>query len=305
MGKGVKRTWEILVDLFPKVYDTETTIRILGVDGKESYETVNKRDPMTGKVINDLSRGRFDTAITVGPSYATRRMEAAEAYTQMAGVVEGLMVSAGDLVYKALDLPYAQEIAERRQKLLPPPIQQMLTEGKELPPEVQAAMAQVQQAQQMVQEHGQLVEAAQKELQQEMAKAAGDKAAAQLAQANLKGAELQLKTAQDTLANDRALLAKEVENALLKIQLAQQKATHAVTESIHHHEQTERDISDAVTQGSHQLETKKRDVQDTVKDGQHALKDQQTQMTVQQMKASHQQDLRQAKANKPKPKPKP
>jgi hypothetical protein len=305
MGKGVKRTWEILVDLFPKVYDTETTIRILGVDGKESYETVNKRDPMTGKVINDLSRGRFDTAITVGPSYATRRMEAAEAYTQMAGVDEGLMVSAGDLVYKALDLPYAQEIAERRQKLLPPPIQQMLTEGKELPPEVQAAMAQVQQAQQMVQEHGQLVEAAQKELQQEMAKAAGDKAAAQLAQANLKGAELQLKTAQDTLANDRALLAKEVENALLKIQLAQQKATHAVTESIHHHEQTERDISDAVTQGSHQLETKKRDVQDTVKDGQHALKDQQTQMTVQQMKASHQQDLRQAKANKPKPKPKP
>jgi hypothetical protein len=301
MGKGVKRTWEILVDLFPKVIDTETTIRILGADGKESYETVNKRDPMTGKVVNDLSRGRFDTAITVGPSYATRRMEAAEAYTQMAGMDEGLMMSAGDLVYKAMDMPYAQEIAERRQLLLPPPIQQKLTEGKELPPEVSAAMAQVQQAQQQVQEHGQLVQAAQQELQQEMAKAAGDKAAAQLAQANLKGAELQLQVAQDKLTNEKALFDKHVENALLKIQLAQQKATHAVTESIHHHEQTERDVGDAVKDGSHQLETQKRDVQDTVKDGQHALKDQQTQMSVKNMQAQHKQQLGQAKANKPKP----
>jgi hypothetical protein len=301
MGKGVKRTWEILVDLFPKVFDTETTIRILGADGKESYETVNKRDPMTGKVINDLSRGRFDTAITVGPSYATRRMEAAEAYTQMAGMDEGLMMSAGDLVYKAMDMPYAQEIAERRQLLLPPPIQQKLTEGKELPPEVSAAMAQVQQAQQQVQQHGQLVQAAQQELTEEVAKAKGDKAAAQLAQANLQGAQLQLQAAQEKLDNERALFDKHVENAMLKIQLAQQKATHAVTESIHHHENVERDVQDTVKDGSHQLETQKRDVQDTVKDGQHALKDQQTQMTVQQMKSAHQQDIKQAKANKPKP----
>ncbi len=312
MGKGVKRTWEILVDLFPKVIDTETQIRILGVDGKESYETVNKRDPDTGQIINDLSRGRFDTAITVGPSYATRRMEAAEAYTQMAGVDEGLMMSAGDLVYKALDLPYAQEIAERRQKMLPPPIQQMLTEGKELPPEVQAAMAQVQQAQQMVQEHGQLVEAAQKELQQEMAKAAGDKAAAQLAQANLKGAELELKSAQEALDINRKLLAKEVENAMLKIQLAQEKAANSIEREAHHadmeHERAanelghqSRDVADAVTAGSQQLETQKRDVQDAVKDGSQQLKDQATQNSVANMQAQHKQQLSQAKANKPKP----
>lgn len=312
MGKGVKRTWEILVDLFPKVIDTETTIRILGIDGKESYETVNQRDPQTGEVINDLSRGRFDTAITVGPSYATRRMEAAEAYTQMAGVDEGLMLSSGDLVYKALDLPYAQEIAERRQKLLPPPIQQMLTEGKDLPPEVQAAMAQVQQAQQMVQEHGQLVEAAQKELQGEMAKAAGDKAAAQLAQANLKGAELQLKAAQDTLQTDRALLAKEVENALLKIKLAQKEAAITLEREAHHsdmeHERAAnelghqaRDVGDAVREGSHQLETQQRDVSDAVKDGSQQLKDQATQNAVTNMQAQHKQQLGQAKANKPKP----
>lgn len=308
MGKGVKRTWEILVDLFPKVFDTEATIRILGADGKESYETVNKFDPATGKVINDLSRGRFDTAITVGPSYATRRMEAAEAYTQMAGMDEGLMLSAGDLVYKAMDMPYAQEIAERRQLLLPPPIQQHLTEGKELPPEVAAAMAQVQQMQQQVQEHGQLVQSAEAELKELQAAAKGDAASAKLAQANLKTAEVQfqqkqneLAAAQEKLQSDRAMLAIEVENATLKIKLAQLTATHAVTESIHHHENTERDVSEAVTAGSHQLENQQREVQDTVKDGSQQLKDQATSNQVASMQAQHKQQLGQAKANKPKP----
>jgi hypothetical protein len=326
MGKGVKRTWEILVDLVPKVIDTEQTIRILGADGKESYETVNKRDPMTGKVINDLSRGRFDTAITVGPSYATRRMEAAEAYTQMAGMDEGLMLSSGDLVYKAMDLPYAQEIAERRQALLPPPIQKMLTEGKNLPPEVTAAMNQVQQMQQQVQEHGQLVQAAEAELKELQAAAKGDAASAKLAQANLKTAEVQfqqkqneLAAAEQSLANDRAMLAKETELALLKIKLAKVEATHAVTESIHHHENTERDVNDAVKDGSHQLEgqrrdvqdavkdgsqqleTRQRDVSDAVKDGSQQLKDQATSNQVASMQAQHKQQLGQAKANKPKP----
>jgi portal protein len=313
MGKAVKRTWEILVDLFPRVIDTETTIRILGADGKESYETVNKRDPKTGEVINDLSRGRFDTAITVGPSYATRRMEAAEAYTQMAGMDEGLMMSAGDLVYKAMDMPYAQEIAERRQLLLPAPIQQKLTEGKDLPPEVTAAMAQVQQAQQQVQEHGQLVQAAQQELTEEVAKAKGDKAAAQLAQANLQGAQLQLQAAQEKLDNERALFDKHVENALLRIQLAETKAANSIEREAHHsdmeHERAAnalghqaRDVGDAVAEGSHQLETQHRDVQDTVKDGSHQLEQQATKMSVQNMQAQHKQKLGQAKANKPKPK---
>lgn len=313
MGKGVKRTWEILVDLIPRVYDTAQSVRVLGADGKEDYEEINKKDPMTGKVINDLSRGRFDTVITVGPSYATRRMEAADVYTQMAGADEGLMLSAGDLVYKALDLPYSQEIAERRQAMLPPPVQQLLTKGKQLPPEVQAAMAQVQQKQAMVEQHGQLVQAAQQELQQEMAKAAGDKAAAQLAQANLKGAELQLKAAQDALENDRALLDKQVENALLRIQLAEVKAANAIEREAHHsdleHERAAnelghqaRDVGDAVRDGQQQLEDQQRDVADAVKDGSQQLKDQATQNVVANMQAQHKQQMSQAKANKPKPK---
>jgi len=318
MGKGVKRTWEILVNLIPKVIDTEQTVRMLGADGKESYETVNKRDPVTNKIINDLSKGRFDTAITVGPSHATRRAEAAEFYTQMAGQDEGLMMSAGDLVYKAMDMPYAQEIAERRQALLPPPIQELLTKDKSLPPEVTAAMNQVKQAQAQVQQHGQLVQAAQQELQTEMAAAKSEKAGAQLAGANLKTQEAQfqakqneLKAAEAALANREQLLAIATENALLKIENARIKAEHQLTETAHHHEaqateashsleNQHRDVQDAVKDGSHQLESQQRDIGDAVKDGSQQLKEQATSNQVANLQAQHKQQLTQAK-QPPKP----
>ena len=49
---------------------------------------VNKQeiDLQTGQPIklNDLSQGRYDVAVTVGPSYTTQRMEAAEALQQLA-----------------------------------------------------------------------------------------------------------------------------------------------------------------------------------------------------------------------------
>lgn len=312
MAKGIRRTWEILVDLVPKIYDTPRSVRILGADGAEDYAKVNTIDPNTGQKINDLATGKYDVAITVGPSYATLRQEAAEVYTELLSKSPELLGVLGDIAMKSMDLPYAEDAAERMQAMLAPPIQEMLSKGKSLPPEVTAAMAQVKQAQAMVEQHGQLVQAAEQELKELEAKVKGDAASAKLAQANVSAAEAQLQAkidaekgelamAQQKLDADRALLVKEVENAMLKIQLAQQKSTHAVTESIHHHEQAERDVNEAVTAGAHQLENQQRDVQDTVKDGSHQLEKQATQMSVQNMQAQHKQQLSQAKANKPKP----
>jgi hypothetical protein len=316
MGKGVKRTWEILVDLIPKVFDTETTLRILGADGKESYETVNKLDPATGKVINDLSRGRFDTVITVGPSYATRRMEAAEAYTAMAGQDEGLMLSAGDLVYKAMDLPYAQEIAERRQALLPPPVQKMLTEGKNLPPEVTAAMQQVEQAQASVQQHGQLVQAAQQELQGEMAQAKSEKAGAQLAAANLKAQEANFEVLQKNLDMAQAdldaksqLLAKETENAILKIRLAEIDTTNKLVQQAHqqdlqHQErenqfnEREHSLNEQVSKHSSDLQNRDHELQNKAMDLDHRSKEVDTKAKEVDTKAKQAQAKPQPKARK-------
>jgi hypothetical protein len=190
MAKGIQRTWEIMVRLIPKIYDSQRRLRILGVDGAEDYVTINESviDPTSGEAtkLNDLTLGKYDVTVTVGPGYATKRLEAADTYLQMAQANPQIMGIAGDLVYKALDLPYADEIADRLKTLLPPQIQQMLSQDKPIPPVAQAVMAQAQQAMQEVQQQGQLVQQAAQEADQEKAAADKAKSDVQIAIANLK-----------------------------------------------------------------------------------------------------------------------
>jgi hypothetical protein len=204
IARGVRRTYEILVDLIPKVYDTERSIRILGNDGAEKYAKVNSIDPQTGETTNDLSRGKYDVQVTVGPNMGTQRQEAAEVYMGLMQGNPGLFPVVGDLVVKTFDYPYSDEMAERLRVMAPPQVQQLLAQkeqqgGKPLDPRAQAAMAQAEQMMQQVQQMGQLVQQAEQELQQLKGEAEGEKAAAekakadvQLAIANLKVQEAEL-----------------------------------------------------------------------------------------------------------------
>lgn len=216
MGKAIRRTWELLIDLIPKVYDTERSVRILGIDGAEKYVKLNTMtvDPHTGeqKPVNDLTRGKYDTTVTVGPSFSTQRQEASETYMNIAQAFPPLMQFAGDYVFKAMDLPYADQIADRLKFMLPPQIQQAEQSGKEIPPEVQQMMAQAQQAMDQVHQQGQMVQQAAQEAQAEVAKAKEAKANAQtqisqidVAMANLKVQEANLAT---DVANFKTLVAE-------------------------------------------------------------------------------------------------
>jgi hypothetical protein len=40
LAKGIRLTWELLLDLIPKIYDTPRSLRILGQDGAEKYAEV-------------------------------------------------------------------------------------------------------------------------------------------------------------------------------------------------------------------------------------------------------------------------
>lgn len=157
MAKGMKRTWELMLDLIPRVYDTERELRIIGTDGAEDYAKVNTFAP-NGEKINDLSSGRYDTTITVGPSFSTQRQEAAEIYQQLLQGNPQVFPFIGDLVFKSMDLPYSEDIAERLQVMLPPEIQQMINNESGAPPEVMAMMAQARQAMQMVEQQMQVVQ---------------------------------------------------------------------------------------------------------------------------------------------------
>lgn len=168
LNRAIRHAGRILVDLIPKVYATPRVLRILGPDG--TAQTVPANQPFMAQVqdasgevrqvekIYNLTTGRYDVTVKAGPSFTSRREEAA---TQMIELIRAYPDAApviGDLLAKNLDWPGADEIAERLKKMLPAQLQ-----GES--PEAQQAQAEMQKLAQLVEQ-----------LQQQLAQAKGDQA---------------------------------------------------------------------------------------------------------------------------------
>jgi hypothetical protein len=158
----------VLMNLIPKVMDTRRAVQILGVDGKADQAILDPEHPHSyGEVTaQDVQKifnpniGSFDVVIDTGPSYQTQRQEAAASLTELASRNPQLMQVAGDIIMRAYDFPFSEELAERLAKTLPPGIAD--DKGQpQLPPEVQQHL---QQMQDHVQQLGQALQGASSEL---------------------------------------------------------------------------------------------------------------------------------------------
>lgn len=117
LAKAKKFTGEILVDMIPKVYDTARTIRVLGLDGQEDFVKINAFDKASNKKL-DLSAGRYDVSVTIGPSYSTQREESLAHLLEAADVLPLISEIAPDLIVKALDVPDADQLEKRVRRVL-------------------------------------------------------------------------------------------------------------------------------------------------------------------------------------------
>lgn len=160
LTRAVRHAGRCLVDMIPRIYDSERVVRILGDDEEVSHATINKplaapeMDEKTGAirtVLNDLTVGTYDVTVTAGASYSTQRQEAADAMVSFGTSWPKLMDVAGDKVVKAMDWPGADEIAERIKRTIP---QELLgDEDGEQQPQIPPQVLQiVQQAQQHIQQ---------------------------------------------------------------------------------------------------------------------------------------------------------
>jgi hypothetical protein len=146
LTRSLKHAGRILVDLIPKIYDTERAARIIGEDGEQKVVRLNAVTEDNGKeVLYKLDTGKYDVTIDVGPSFASKRQEALAAMMEMTKAYPTLMQTAGDLILKNMDAPGASEIAERMKKMLPPELADDGKNGEPLPPQVQAQMQQMGQ----------------------------------------------------------------------------------------------------------------------------------------------------------------
>ena len=113
----------ILIQLIPKIYDSERTIRVLGEDDSEELHKVNQQVMgMDGVpiMVNDMSAGRFDVRATIGASYSTKRMESADSMMEFCKADPQALPMVRDLIVKSMDWPGAEEMAKRFRNSIPP-----------------------------------------------------------------------------------------------------------------------------------------------------------------------------------------
>jgi len=243
LARTIRHAGRCIVAMIPCVYDTQRVVKVLGADEKMDMATINKpldqpeQDPQTGAiktVLNDLTIGRYDVTVGVGPSYTTQRAEAVDAMMQAGQAYPTLWQVAGDKIIRSMDWPGAEEIADRLERTIPPQIKDDPSEQQgpqQLPPQVIDAL---QHAQQEIQQ-----------LQQQLQEASSGMAAKQLdAQVRAHVAELQQQTAIEVAKisadsrQDVAELTGMVQLLLQRMQPPPQLAT-AVGEDLGETEQTE------------------------------------------------------------------
>ena len=165
LARAVRHIGRIILDMIPRIYDTQRVARILGEDGSPSNATLDPSRPEAiteyedekGKIqrIFNPNVGTYDVYTTTGPSFTTRRQEAVEAMSQMTQANPQLWQVIGDLMVKNMDWPGAEDMAKRLKTVLLPQVQEADKEdAPQIPPEVQQALEQMQQQMQAMQEAG-------------------------------------------------------------------------------------------------------------------------------------------------------
>lgn len=119
LAKAIAYCGRILVDLIPKIYDSERVVRTIGEDGAPDMARINVQLP-DGTTANDISVGRYDVTVKAGPSFSSRRDESAQAMLEFMRVYPPAAGVIGDLVAEAMEWPGAKEIAHRLRASMPP-----------------------------------------------------------------------------------------------------------------------------------------------------------------------------------------
>jgi len=156
LTKSIAHTGKIILDLIPHIYDSERVMRIIGDDGKPDLVTINQgKQDENGvfKVMHDMTVGQYDVVMDTGPGFNSKRQAAVESMMPLVTGNPDLFKVAGDLVFRNMDFPGAEVIADRLAASNP---LAQIDDKSPVPPQVQMQLkqnqAQMQQMQQQMQQ---------------------------------------------------------------------------------------------------------------------------------------------------------
>lgn len=200
LSRSIQQVGKVLLSAMKQIYDTPRILRIIGEEDEVSEIGANGQMVEGQEEMIDLTKGEYDVRVITGASYATKRAEAAEFYGQVVANNPALMQTAGDIIFKNMDVPGADALAARMKKLLPPELQE--DEGQDQDPRIAQAEMAIQQSQQIIQQLTQQLQAAEQQL-------------------NDKQAEMQLKAQSDQAKAENDRLKLEIE--IMKLRLEEEK----------------------------------------------------------------------------------
>ena len=159
LARAIKYVARQLVDMIPKIYDTQRVARIINVEGEVGMARINPQQPEAVRRVVDEEGieiakiynpnvGTYDVHVSSGPSYMTRKQEAMDTMGQILQTNPALWGVAGDLFVKNMDWPGAETMAKRFEKMLDPKVLENTDES----PEAQAMRQQIMQMAQAMEE---------------------------------------------------------------------------------------------------------------------------------------------------------
>ena len=157
LTRSIRYAGKILLDLIPKIYDHERVMRIIGYDNQPELVVLNQRtvdDAGVTKILNDVTVGEYDVVMETGPGYNSKRQEAVANMMPLLAASPDLMKVAGDLIFRNMDFPGADIIADRlaasnplanvdEKSDIPPQVQMQLAQSKQMMDQMQQQMQQM------------------------------------------------------------------------------------------------------------------------------------------------------------------
>lgn len=119
LTQAIAQCWRVMTEWIPTYYSEPGRMqRIIGEDSTPQMVKVNEQTDDDGitRIKNDLSVGTYDVVMDTGPGYDTKREEGAENMIELLKIpalAEIISKTAPDLVFRSIDHPYMQELADR------------------------------------------------------------------------------------------------------------------------------------------------------------------------------------------------
>jgi hypothetical protein len=148
LNRGIEYSAKVMNSMIGQIIDTERDVRLRDIDDTEKVVPVNttveralekmQRAPHVYKGMNplkltqeyqrgndkakfnDLTVGKYEVIVTVGPSYATARQESSAQLLSLINAVPKIGQIGGDIIVEGIDGVQSERLAARLRKTLPP-----------------------------------------------------------------------------------------------------------------------------------------------------------------------------------------